>query len=70
MLSYTQRSDFLQNGDENLHLWSREIRSSLDGWFARNPRAIYMEFFYDGQMTKLLLEHEMRYTPLRGNILK
>jgi hypothetical protein len=41
----------------------------MDG-LLRNPRAIYMEFLWDGQMTKLPLELEMRYTPLRGNMVK
>jgi hypothetical protein len=41
----------------------------MDG-LPRNPRAIYMEILWDGQMTKLPLEHEMRYKPLRGNIVK
>jgi hypothetical protein len=34
-----------------------------------NPRAIYMEFLWDGQMTKLPIDLEMRYTPLRGNMV-
>jgi hypothetical protein len=31
----------------------------MDG-LHRNPRAIYMEFLWDGEMTKLPLELEMR----------
>jgi hypothetical protein len=34
---YTQRLDSLQNSEENLSLKSREMRSSLDGWFALKP---------------------------------
>jgi hypothetical protein len=29
-----------------------------------------MEFLWDGQMTKLPLELDMGYTPLRGNMVK
>ena len=36
----------------------------------RNPRANIYEFLWVGQMTKLPLELEMRYTPLRGNMVK
>jgi hypothetical protein len=36
-LPYTQRSDSLQSGEENLCLWSNEMRSSLEGWLAPKP---------------------------------
>jgi hypothetical protein len=41
----------------------------MDG-LLRNPRAIYMEFLLDGQMTKVPRELEMKYTPLKGNMIK
>jgi hypothetical protein len=41
----------------------------MDG-LPKNPRAIYMESLWDGKMTKFPLELEMRYTPLRGNMVE
>jgi hypothetical protein len=31
------RTDSVQNGEENLCLWSKEMRSSPEGWFAKKP---------------------------------
>jgi hypothetical protein len=41
----------------------------MDG-LPRNPRAIYMESLWVGQMTKLPLALKLRYKPLRGNMVK
>jgi hypothetical protein len=35
-----------------------------------NPQAIYMKSLRVGEMTKLPLELKIRYTPLRGKMVK
>jgi hypothetical protein len=70
MAPYNQRLDSLQNHEENLCYRAGKMKAVRMEELPCNPRAIYMKSLWVGEMTKLLLVHKGRYTPLRGSMVK